>query len=169
MRGASMTLRGPGAYVKATPLMLAGRYLGVHERVGDQHNPQIQAWLQLSSGGVNSPAMPDEVPWCSSAVYAPAYELDLARPPRPALRARHWLIVGTTVKPENAIAGFDVVVLKRGSGPQPGADILDAQGHVGFFVRWEGSTVVVVRGGNQNDALTDAGFPASRILGIRRL
>src|SRR5690606_39921274 len=48
-------------------------------------------------------------------------------------RARSWLRVGITVPIESATKGWDIVVLKRGQGPQPGPEIINAPGHVGFY------------------------------------
>ena len=65
-------------------------------------------------------------------------------------------------------AGFDVVILKRGKAKQPGPDVIEAPGHVGLFAGREGNSVLVL-GGNQSDAVNVKRFPASRVLGIRRL
>ncbi|MDQ1255853.1 MAG: hypothetical protein QG656_447, partial [Candidatus Hydrogenedentes bacterium] len=65
-------------------------------------------------------------------------------------------------------AGFDVVVLKRGTGSQPGPEVIKAPGHVGFFSGREGNEVLML-GGNQSDSVNVTRYESSRILGIRRL
>jgi hypothetical protein len=76
--------------------------------------------------------------------------------------------VGRSVSLQEAEAGFDVVILKRGGGNQPGPEVIDAQGHVGFFAGLEGTKILVL-GGNQSDAVDVSRYPSSRLLGIRRL
>ena len=56
----------------------------------------------------------DEFPWCSTFTNYIAWPLRLPR--SKSLRARSWLLVGKPTSLENAVAGFDVVILKRGSG-----------------------------------------------------
>ena len=69
---------------------------------------------------------------------------------------------------DEAVAGFDVAVLKRGTGNQPGPNVIDAPGHVGLFAGREGTSILIL-GGNQADAVNVSSFPASRLLGLRRL
>jgi hypothetical protein len=69
---------------------------------------------------------------------------------------------------EEAEIGFDVVIFKRGSGNQPGPDVIEAPGHVGFFAGREGNRVLVL-GGNQSDSVNVSRYPSRRLLGIRRL
>ena len=64
--------------------------------------------------------------------------------------------------------GFDVVIFKRGPNPQPGPEVVNAPGHVGFFAALEGETVWVL-GGNQSDTVKISGYPANDVLGVRRL
>ena len=84
------------------------------------------------------------------------------------LEGRSWLLVGRPLSLEEAAAGFDVVILKRGKSNQPGPDVIEAPGHVGLFAGREGNRILVL-GGNQSDAVNVKGFPANRLLGIRRL
>jgi len=60
------------------------------------------------------------------------------------------------------------VILRRGQGEQPGPDVIDAPGHVGFFAGVSGGSILVL-GGNQSDAVNVKAFPADSVLGIRRL
>lgn len=142
---------------------LAQRFVGeVREQGGAQHDPFIQ-WCHASCG--LSGDTPDEVPWCSSFLNRLAWLLRLPR--SKSARARSWLAVGTPIPISSSQVG-DVVVLQRGTGQQPGADVLDAPGHVGLVA---GLTLdqIYVLGGNQSDGVTVAPFPKTRVLGIRRL
>jgi uncharacterized protein (TIGR02594 family) len=154
---------GPAAALKVTALSLARRYLGVKEIDGPGSNPHILAWLSRVAPWAND----DEIPWCSAFVFHLAWLLELERPQLRPAAARSWLMVGTPVQLADARPGFDVVVMTRGDGA-PGPDVLEAPGHVGFYVESLGPTVAVL-GGNQGDAVSVRDFQTSRILGIRRL
>lgn len=147
---------------------LAQRYVGTKEVNGQFDNPQIMAWLKLDG---NWPEH-DEVPWCSAFVNGIAHAMRLPR--SKSLRARSWLAVGESILIEDAETGFDVVILERGGGDQPGPDVIDAPGHVGFFAGkpyLSGSEIsrVYVLGGNQSNSVSVQSFPVSRVLGVRRL
>lgn len=156
--------RPPDAYIKATALSLASRFLGVHEVDGPDAHPVILAMLQACARWISD----DDTAWCGAFVNAIAHLLELPRPRNP-LGARQWLTVGAPVPLERAIPGFDVVVMWRGSTPQPGPEVIGAPGHVGFFAGRDSNGNVLVLGGNQGDEVSIAAYPASRVLGIRRL
>jgi uncharacterized protein (TIGR02594 family) len=141
---------------------LAERFIGTSEIVGVASNPQILAMLRLDD---RWPAG-DDVPWCSAFVNYICWLLRLPR--SKSLSARSWLRVGAAVVPKDAEVGFDVVILKRGKGDQPGPDVINAPGHVGFFAGYQGDSVLVL-GGNQGDAVNVFGFGVENLLGIRRL
>ncbi|SFL95469.1 TIGR02594 family protein [Marinobacter zhejiangensis] len=141
---------------------LAQRFVGVSEVPGTTSNPQVLAMLRLD----NKWPEDDSVPWCSAFTNYITWLLRLPR--SKSLRARSWLLVGEVIELDKARAGFDVVILKRGKGTQPGPDVIDAPGHVGFFAGSEGSDVLVL-GGNQGDTVSIARYAKSRVLGIRRL
>lgn len=61
-----------------------------------------------------------------------------------------------------------VVIFTRGSGKQPGPEVIAAPGHVAFLVSWDDDTVTVL-GGNQGDKVSIKTYPRRRILGVRRL
>lgn len=160
-----MSSPGPVKPLPITAHALALRYAGVGELAGDEDHPLVRWWLSRVGFGLFAH---DEIPWCSAFVAGIAWELDLPRSTSAA--ARSWLKVGTPVPLEEAVAGWDVVVLSRGPGPQPGPDRLDAPGHVGFFDRSStDATGIWLLGGNQGDRVTVARFQASRVLGVRRL
>lgn len=164
-----------------TPFSLAQRFVGVKEAPGAASNPMIQAMLGLDLGTV----MGDDVAWCSAFANYIAWLLRLPR--SKSLAARSWLRVGTVVPSlKDAVPGFDVVILKRGEGDQPGPDVIAAPGHVGFFAGYEagrlepasegapftmkiGEGRVHLLAGNQGDMVSVATFPESRVLGVRRL
>jgi uncharacterized protein (TIGR02594 family) len=150
----------------------AERFVGeVSEIRGEGDHPLIQWWHMLCSLGHDQP---DETPWCSAFVNGIAWDLRLPR--SKSARARSWLKVGVPVSLDEARPDSDVVVLKRGPAPQPGPEVIDAQGHVGFFAGLEERSgggvarkVVLVLGGNQGNEVSIAAFDASDVLGVRRL
>jgi uncharacterized protein (TIGR02594 family) len=141
----------------------AQRFVGLHEIAGAKSNGFIQ-WAHSLCG---LPDATDEVAWCSSWLNALAWMLRLPRSKSAA--ARSWLNVGTPVEIADAEPGFDVVILKRGTGPQPGPEITSgAQGHVGLFAGVDQAFVLVL-GGNQGDVVSIARYPIASVLGVRRL
>jgi uncharacterized protein (TIGR02594 family) len=148
--------------IEVTAFDLAQRFVGVSEVAGSASNPQVLAMLRLDEKWPEG----DDVPWCSAFMNYIAWLLRLPR--SKSLQARSWLAVGRPVNVEEAEAGFDVVILKRGEGQQPGPDVLNAPGHVGLFAGRE-ADVVLLLAGNQSDAVNVQRFSASQILGIRRL
>jgi uncharacterized protein (TIGR02594 family) len=139
------------------------RFAGdVKEITGTKHDPAI-IWFQRSCDvTINN----DEVAWCSGFLNRMAW---LHRLPRSkSLAARSWLIVGEPIALTEATAAWDIVILKRGKGPQPGPDVLQAQGHVGLFARLDGPLVYLLAG-NQSNAVTIQPFPITDVLGVRRL
>jgi uncharacterized protein (TIGR02594 family) len=149
--------------LEITAFEVAQRYIGLKEITGPKHHPFIQWCFSLCSFSLETP---DEVPWCSACAQHPAWELRLPRSKSAA--ARSWLQVGRSIPLDEAECGFDVVILKRGGENEPGPDVIDAKGHVGWFSAVEGNTVLVL-GGNQSNAVSLERFPISRILGVRRL
>jgi uncharacterized protein (TIGR02594 family) len=145
----------------------AERYVGLKEISGDKDNPLIMAMLKQTED-MDFSGWPehDEVPWCSAFANWCAWHMRLPR--SKSLRARSWLRVGRVITLDEATADFCTVILKRGSGNQPGPDVIEAPGHVGFYAGVEGSKVLLLAG-NQNDEVNVTRFPKSRILGVRRL
>lgn len=145
-----------------TALKLAQKFLGLREVAGSTSNPQVLAMLQLD----NSWVADDETAWCSAFVNYVSHLLSVPR--SRSLAARSNLLVGRSVALTDAQPGWDVVVLARGGGKQPGPEVIHAPGHVGFYVGVTADGVTLL-GGNQGDSVSVATFPKSRILGIRRL
>jgi uncharacterized protein (TIGR02594 family) len=160
--------------VNVTAYQIAARFIGTKETAGSVANPAILAMLRLDNPGVHD----DETPWCSAFVNWVAWLLRLPR--SKSLRARSWLGVGEMIAREECRVGFDVIVLSRGPLPQPGSEVLEAPGHVGFFGGFGDDRVpglltvppvskVWLLGGNQGDQVSLASFPIERVLGYRRL
>jgi uncharacterized protein (TIGR02594 family) len=141
---------------------IAQRFVGIKEVSGSTANPQILAMLKLDQEWPED----DSVAWCSGFVNYVAWLLRLPR--SKSLRARSWLTIGEVIGLEDAEAGFDVVIFKRGGGNQPGPNVIDAPGHVGFFAGVEGKNILVL-GGNQSDSVSISSYAKSRLLGVRRL
>jgi len=151
--------------IEITAYDLAQRFVGMTEVAGKVSNPQILAMLQLDQLWPEQ----DEVPWCSAFVNYITWLLRLPR--SKSLGARSWLQVGIPIPInfEDPEPGFDVVILKRGERDQPGPEVIDAPGHVGFFAGIEFPAIVLILGGNQSDSVNISRFLIQNILGIRRL
>lgn len=147
--------------LSCNPFHIAERFIGIQEVGGQVDNPMILGMLKLDQDWPDH----DEVPWCSAFVN---YVCWLLRLPRSKdLRARSWLNVGYNVFLDDAQLG-DIVVLQRGAGEQPGPEVIDAPGHVGFYAGRMAEYVEVL-GGNQNDTVKVSRYPKSRLLSIRRI
>jgi uncharacterized protein (TIGR02594 family) len=139
----------------APHMVEAFKWLGTHEARGSRSNPDVVAMFR--DAGHPNVKNCISTPWCSA--YAGACHERTDTPTRRNLMARSWLQWGVdaTDSPQRG----DVVVIWRGQRDD------GLYGHVFFFLRFEGAHVVGI-GGNQEDAVTIAKFPRSRILGIRR-
>jgi len=155
--------------VQITAYDIAQRFIGCKEVPGMESNPAILAMLKLDDEWPDD----DKVPWCSAFTNYVCWLLRLPR--SKSLRARSWLEIGRSANLVEAIAGFDVVILKRGHGVQPGPEVIKAPGHVGFFAGHEvrdnetGPGKILILGGNQSDSVSVQAYDERRLLGIRRL
>lgn len=148
-------------FTKQHAFDLAQRFTSIEEMGGNVDNPQIMAMLRLDMKWPSH----DEVPWCSAFVNYICY---LCRHPRSKdLRARSWLNVGVGITLDQAEPG-DVIVIKRGKGEQPGPEVLDAPGHVGFYAGRSGDLIEIL-GGNQSDTVKLSRYSSHRLLGVRRI
>jgi len=154
--------------MEVTAYSLASRFLkaGIAEMEGSLDHPLILWWLMLTGYG---PILHDEVPWCAAFVNGVAWELDLPRPRVGAAAARAWLPIGLEVTLDQAQTAFDVVIIKRGPGNQPGVEVIDAPAHIGFFAGLRDGGRVALLGGNQMDCVSIEDFSVSRVLSVRRL
>lgn len=146
---------------QVSPYLLAQRFVGMGEIAGDKDNGFI-VWA-LSLCGIQDAH--DEVPWCSAFLNAIFWML--RQPRSKSAAARSWLTVGIPVKLEDAVPGYDVVIIKRGAAPQPGPEVVNAQGHVFLFGGIDGPFVLGV-GGNQSNQVSLSRFAIADVLGIRR-
>lgn len=122
-------------------LDLAWREQGQHELAGGATNPAIAAYFRDAG---HPEIKSDETAWCAAFVGACLVRCSLT--PTGSLMARSYLQWG------RALAGpcvGAIAVLRRGNDP--------SAGHVGFVVRWDGSTVWLL-GGNQGDEVKVAAF-----------
>ncbi len=152
--------------MKITAFQLAQRFIGTKEISGEMDNPQIVAMLKLDASWPEG----DEVPWCAAFVNYIAWLLRLPR--SKSLRARSWLQVGEPIIINELKVGFDIVILKRGKGNQPGPEVIKAPGHVGFYAgRSETIDYFIphILGGNQSNSVTINEYSRDEILGCRRL
>lgn len=135
----------------------AWAHIGVRETKGKAATAEIVA-MYAAAGRPDITS--DDVPWCSAFVGKCTADaglprlIDIGVPKDDALMARSWLKYGT--KLDEPKVGC-IVVLKRGAPPA---------GHVGFLTGW-GDGYVRVLGGNQGDAVSEARFKESDVLGYR--
>jgi len=153
--------------IRTSAFEVGQRFVGIKEIPGLMDNPMILAMLRLAADGdYDSWPEHDEVPWCSAFVN---YVCHLLRLPRSkSLRARSWLRVGWQIPLSKARVGCDLVILKRGKGEQPGPEVINAPGHVGFYAGHDEKYVHLL-GGNQGNTVSVQAYPVSRILGVRRI
>jgi uncharacterized protein (TIGR02594 family) len=142
---------------------IARRFIGEHERAGPDDNPLIVWMLRRVAPWADH----DEVAWCSAYVNAICWICGI--PESGSAAARSWLSVGITADLDGADLARHVyaVVVKQQDG-DPGPDVRDARGHVGFLAGWTADTVRLC-GGNQRDQVCEEDFPRSRVLGVRQL
>jgi uncharacterized protein (TIGR02594 family) len=131
---------------------------GVEEIPGPSHEARIIQYHRATT----LKASEDEVPWCSSFVNWCVERAGYTT--TKSARARSWLAWGTDIDPP---AYGCVVIIKRGGGSQPGPEVLDAKGHVGFFMGFADPRHIQILGGNQGNRVSIRPYPAARVLGYR--
>lgn len=134
-----------------SPLTLAKSYLGKYER-----DPEARATLSsffAKFGGIHLD--PATTPWCAAFANAVLGASGIKGTGK--ANARSFLDWGTPT--DNPSEG-DIVVFKRGGSSW--------QGHVAFFVGFDGDGNIKVLGGNQHDHVSITTMPASALLGFRR-
>ncbi len=140
------------------------QFRGMREISGVRHNPWI-VWA-FSICGLDAT---DEDAWCSAAMNGWAYGVP-GCPRSKSARARSWLAVGIRIPIAEARIGWDVLVFKRGKGPQPGPEVIAAPGHVSLLAgRTADGHGVMSYGGNQNNEANTTPLPIADLLGVRRL
>lgn len=138
--------------MNAAIIRAARGHLGVEEWVGAKtSNPAVEAFF--SQAGY--PGLTDDVPWCAAFVGATLAECGIL--PSGSLMARSYAKWGQAVSTRDAQPG-DVVVLERGQPPQ---------GHVGFFLTWEGSGVRLISG-NDHNKVAEGIYKVEHVVAVRR-
>lgn len=136
--------------------------MGVVEVTGEDHHPRIVAYHQATT----LQATADEVPWCASFVGWCLRQAGVAH--MDSARARAYLGWGVDLGLDaRAWAHGAVVVLRRGGPDEPGADVVDAPGHVGFLVGAPTPDEILLLGGNQANAVNVRPYPRERLLAVR--
>lgn len=124
--------------------------IDVHEIPGKKHEPRI---IQYNATTTLN-AKEDEVPWCSSFVNWCVKKSDIAG--TNLANARSWLKWGVGI----FFPAFGcITILRRGDS--------NFQGHVGFFVGFDGKDRVKILGGNQSDKVCIQSYPKNHVLGYR--
>ncbi len=148
----------------------AGQFGGLVElKGGGKHHPVIVAMLKRYGPWITD----DETAWCGAFA---GTVLELAGLPLPSvskyspLKARHYLTVGEPVQDMGQLDRNCWLIFKRGGRSQPGADVLDAPGHVTFFDSWSSSDLNKIRcfGGNQQNRARVSLYSKWTLLGARR-
>lgn len=122
----------------------------------DEHDPDIKQWLKSDGKTVGDPAV---YPWCGDAVQT-AIRNTLPNEPftgkvaQNPYYALNWLDFG---KPSDICLGAIAVFVRKGGG------------HVGFVIGIDRKRgLVLIRGGNQKNSVSDAWLPIKeRLQGCR--
>lgn len=134
--------------------------LRVQEIPGPRHDERIIVYHSHTTLAAEA----DEVPWCSAFCCYCVDTCGLSISGTGSARARSWLKWGVGIRYP---ALGCVVVMKRGGPGQPGPEVIDAQGHVGFFAGFDDVGRVLSRGGNQSNRVCTKPYPVERVLGYR--
>lgn len=121
-------------------------------------NPRIQEYQATTTKARSY--WRDEVPWCSSFANWVTLQSGIVGTREPS--ARGWLKWRGGERITDPVPGCIVVFWR----PLPLVNGVSAGvgGHVGFYVRREGESIIV-RGGNQGNRVCDKPYPAKRLLG----
>ncbi len=134
-------------------LYIALSQYGTLEEPGSVDNPDILKYFHEIG---HEWVLNDEMAWCSAFVNWVALKGGVERSGK--LDARSWLKVGT---PQIKWKLGDIVIYWR-------VEKNSWMGHVGFPIR-EAGGIIWTLGGNQSNMVKIAPYPASRVLGFRRL
>ena len=142
---------------------LAETFVGTTEVDGLMSHPQILAWLQYFARWVED----DETAHCAAFVGWILSRFGLPVPEINPLGARRYLTIGREIPITEARRGFDLVIFRRKFG-DPGVNVLNAKGHVGFYSDHGGSFVDSL-GANQYNTVKVKSYLADNLLGVRRV
>ena len=124
---------------------------GIREWSGNNHNPDVLKYFSDSGFATKD----DETSWCSAFVCWCVQQAGMVH--TKSLTARSWLNWGEAVWEPRV---GDITVLWR-------VDPKGWQGHVGFFVRQNGSRIWLL-GGNQSNEVNISDYDGTQLLGYRR-
>lgn len=127
-------------------MLEAEKYLGLSEVKGPKHNGTILGWLRK----LRAWWADDETPWCGTFVANCLLDAKI-EVPKAWYRALAWTAYGLPVTPRYGA----ILVFQRPGG-----------GHVGFYVG-EDTRRYRVRGGNQNNSVSDTWIEKHRLVGCR--
>lgn len=131
-------------------LKLAREELGVAEVTGAKSNPRV---IEYFADAGHPEVRSDETAWCCGFVSAMLHRSGL--PTTGSLAARSYLNYGKKLTEPKLGC---IVVFSRGNSSW--------EGHVAFFIS-ETATTIRVLGGNQNNRVSIASYPKSKLLGYR--
>jgi uncharacterized protein (TIGR02594 family) len=135
------------------PIRVAKQWEGYHAQ---RNRSELRNLLTEGNGSAIDPV---KIPWC--AAFANAILKQTGREGTGSLQARSFLGYGIATKyPKEG----DIVVFSRGRNR--------SAGHVGFYKgeeTIEGVKYILVFGGNQNKEVNLTHYPASKLLGYRKL
>ena len=127
----------------------ARKHIGTREIPGSQHHQKIlQWWKSIKRGGIRD----DETPWCAAYVGGCLEAVGIVSSRFES--ARSYLQWGKPIAPP--VVGAVAVLGRAGGG-----------GHVGFVVGQDAQGRVILLGGNQGNAVNEAAFDSSRVIGYR--
>lgn len=136
-----------------TPYELARLELGVKEWTAPgESNPRVEGYFR----DVGHPVYKDDTAWCAAFLGAMLERADIRSTRK--LTARSYMTWG---QPTDNPKPGDIAVFWRN-------DPASWQGHVGFVVSVSDTNVVVL-GGNQRNAVTEASYDRARLLGFRTI
>lgn len=135
-------------------IQIAKSQLGIKEIPGPTDNPEVLKYF--NEIGFDGAKLKDETSWCSAFANWVAKKAGVAGSGK--LTARSWLTIGIPVtQPKEG----DIVVFWRESKNS-------WKGHVAFFIKAEGNSILVL-GGNQKNEVKISAYPKNRLLAYRRL
>jgi len=146
-------VRRERSFITPDPIRVAKQWEGYHAQ---RNRSELRNLLTEGNGSAIDPV---KIPWC--AAFANAILKQTGREGTGSLQARSFLGYGIATKyPKEG----DIVVFSRGRNR--------SAGHVGFYKgeeTIEGVKYILVFGGNQNKEVNLTHYPASKLLGYRKL
>lgn len=140
-------------------LAVARQYLGVAEITGPKDNPVVVGFFRRAVGR----PYPDETAWCAGWLASCLLEAGIPASSLPPVKDRLWARSYLNCGSRLTAPRLGCIVVYQRGGP--------STGHVNFFLKMEGETVVGI-GGNQskkgtNGAVTITRIHKSAVLGYR--